>query len=126
MPGSRVRGNVELRGLRCAATQGDPPAETVLLVDVRIQIELERVAETDAFADVVDLADLARTVRLAVAARPRRLLETIAVHTLRQILATYASVLEVSLRVAKPEPAGLEAAEEAVEVRLGRQSTDHA
>jgi dihydroneopterin aldolase len=116
-----MRGGVELRGLRCAATQGDPPAETVLLVDVRIEIDLDRVAETDAFADVVDLAHLARTVRAAVAARPRRLLETIAVHAVREVLASYASVLEVSLRVAKPEPAGLDAAEEAVEVRLGRQ-----
>ena len=58
--------------------------------------------------------------RQSVAAQPRRLLETIAVHAARGVLARYAAVQEVRLRVVKPEPAGLDAAEESVELRLSR------
>ena len=112
--------HVALRGLRCSATQGDPPAATLLLVDVGIEIDLAAVAESDAFADVVNLADLAESVRQSVAARPYRLLETIAVHAARGVLARYATVHEVRLRVIKPEPVGLDAADESVEVRQVR------
>ncbi len=115
-----IPGRVALRGLRCSATQGDPPAATLLLVDVSIEIDLSAVAESDAYADVVDLSDLAESVRQAVAAQPRRLLETIAVHAAHGVLARYAAVQDVRLRVIKPEPAGLDAAEESVEVRLSR------
>ena len=123
MPSRHARGipgRVALRGLCCSATQGDPPVATLLLVDVSIEIDLAAVVESDAYADVVDLADLAATMRQAVAAQPRRLLETIAVHAVRAVLTRYAAVREVRLRVIKPEPAGLDAAEESVEVRLSR------
>jgi|SRR5579859_4612421 len=115
-----IPGRVALRGLRCSATQGDPPAATLLLVDVSIAIDLAAVMDSDAYADVVDLADLAAAVRQAVAAQPRRLLETIAVHTARGVLARYAAVHEVQLRIIKPEPTGLDAADESVEVRLAQ------
>jgi dihydroneopterin aldolase len=115
-----IPGRVALRGLRCCATQGDPPAATLLVVDVSIEIDLSAVVESDAYADVVDLADLAASVRQTVAAQPRRLLETIAVHAARGVLARYAAVHKVRLRVIKPEPSGLDAAEESVEVRLSR------
>jgi dihydroneopterin aldolase len=117
-----IPGRFALRGLRCSATQGDPPAATLLLVDVGIEIDLSAVVESDAYADVVDLTDLASSLRQAVAAQPRRLLETIAVHAARAVLARYAAVYDVRLRITKPEPAGLDAAEESVEVRLSRAS----
>jgi 7,8-dihydroneopterin aldolase/epimerase/oxygenase len=120
--GRGIPGRVALRGLHCSATQGDPPAATLLLVDVGIDIDLSAVVESDAYADVVDLADLAASVRQAVAAQPRRLLETIAVHAARAVLARYAAVHEVRLRITKPEPAGLDAAEESVQVRLSRET----
>ena len=119
-PARAMPGRVALRGLRCSATQGEPPAATLLLVDVSIEIDLSAVEQTDAYADVVDLSDLAVTMRQAVAAHPRRLLETIAVHAARGVLARYADVYDVRLRVVKPQPAGLDAAEESVEVRLSR------
>jgi dihydroneopterin aldolase len=117
-----VLGAVELRALRCAAVQGDPPSPTVLLVDVRIELDLSRVAESDAYADVVDLTDLAATVRQVLAERPRLLLETLAVHAAREVLRRFETVQTVTLRVIKPEPAGMDAAEESVEVRLAKQS----
>ena len=117
-----VMGSVELRGLRCAATQGNPPQATLLMVDVRIELDLGRVAETDAFEDVVDLAALADSVRASVAAQPRKLLETIAVAAAGDVLARYSIVQRVTFRLTKPEPAGLDAAEEAVELTLSRAS----
>jgi dihydroneopterin aldolase len=116
--GGGLPGRVALRALRCHATQGDPPSAVVLLVDVEIRLDLTAVANTDAYADVVDLADLALSVREAIAEKPRRLLESLAVHAARTVLQRYPNLYEVRLRVIKPEPAGLDAAEESAEVRL--------
>ena len=113
-------GRVGLRALRCDAMQGDPPAATQLVVDISIQFDLTAVAESDSYADVVDLIDLARVVRETIGAQPRLLLETLAVHTARAVLQRFASVRKVRLRIVKPEPHGLGAAEESVEVRLSQ------
>jgi dihydroneopterin aldolase len=106
-----VFGTVALRALRCAE----------LRVDVSVDLDLSRAAETDAYADTVDLSALADTIRGVMLGPPRVLLETLAVQAARRVLEQYPPVLEVRLRVAKPEPAGLDAAEEAVSVRLSRQ-----
>ena len=106
-----VPGRIELRGLRCS---------NGVLVDLSVGLDLSAVAESDAYADTVDLADLAATVRQAVAIPPRLLLETAAVHAARAVLQHYPMLDQVELRLAKPEPPGLEAAEEAVSVRLTR------
>ena len=113
-------GHIGLSGLRCRATQGDPPVPNQLSLDVTIQLDLTAVAESDAYADVVDLADLAAFVRESVGSQPRLLLETIAVHAARGVLQRYAEVSEVTVRVTKPEPAGLDAAAETVEIKLLR------
>jgi dihydroneopterin aldolase len=115
-----IPGRVALSGLRCSATQGDPPAATLLMLDVSVELDLSAVEQSDAYADVVDLADLAASLRQAVAAQPRRLLETIAVQAARAVLARYPAVQRVRLRVIKTEPAGLDAKEESVQVRLSR------
>jgi len=115
---SEVRGRVALTGLRCPATQGNPPESTLLLVDITIEVDLAAVATSDAFDDVVDLADLAAFVRRRVADHPRLLLETIAVHTARGVLDRYSMVERVQLRVLKPDPAGLDAESESVELAL--------
>ena len=85
-------GRVELRGLRCAGAHGAPPPATpiALLVDVSLRLDLSAVSISDAYADTVDLADLAACVRA------------------------------VDLRLTRAEPPGLDAAAEAVEVRLER------
>ena len=113
-----VLGGVALRGLRCTAVQGDPPSPTELLVDVRIELDLSRVADSDAYDDVVDLTALAATIRESIAARPRLLLETLAVHAARDVRRRFSEVQQVRLRVIKNEPAGMAASEESVEVNL--------
>ena len=118
MQSSQVRGRVALTGLRCPATQGNPPEATLLLVDITIELDLAAVATSDAFDDVVDLADLAAFVRERIAEQPRMLLETLAVHTARGVLGRYSMVERVQLRVVKPEPAGLDAQSESVELAI--------
>jgi dihydroneopterin aldolase len=122
---SSVPGRVELRGLRCQSQQldGDGAVSNQLLVaDVAIDLDLSAVAQSDSYADVVDLSDLAATLRETIANPPRLLLETTAVHAARQVLDQYPRVQGVRLRLAKPNPPGLDANEEAVEVRLTRGS----
>ncbi len=92
-------------------------------VDVAIVLDLSAVALSDAYADVVDLADLASTVREIVGGPPRLLLETVAVHAARRVLERYPLVRRVMLRLARPDPPGLDAAEEAVEVTLERDGS---
>ena len=77
-------------------------------------------SQSDSYADVVDLADLATAVREIVGGPPRLLLETVAVDVARLVLDRYPSVSRVTLRLAKPEPPGLDTAEEVVEVALDR------
>jgi dihydroneopterin aldolase len=113
-------GSLQLRGLRCPGLHGAPPTDVVFLADVTIDIDLEPVALSDSYADVVDLAALAACVRETVSAPPRLLLETVTVHAARLVLDRFPSVLKVRLRLAKTEPPGLDAAEEAVDVTLDR------
>lgn len=118
-----VPGRVTLGRLRCSGRHGGPragDADQLFFVDVSVELDLGPVARSDAYADVVDLADLATTVRQIVSGPPRLLLETVAVHAARLVLERYPRVSRVWLRLAKPEPAGLDAAEEAIEVTLDR------
>jgi dihydroneopterin aldolase len=118
--GHGLPGTVGLRGLRCLAQQGSPAAGTTLLVDVSIDIDLSAVATSDSYDDVVDLADLADFIRAAIKERTWVLLETIAVHAARGVLQRYSTVQQAHVRVVKPNPAGLDAAEESVHVSIAR------
>jgi dihydroneopterin aldolase len=118
-----VPGRVALSGLRCMGRHGDLEGrepERPFLVDVSIDVDLGPVSRSDSYDDVVDLIDLAATVREIVGGPPRLLLETVVVHAARAVLERYAVVSRVSLRLAKSDPPGLDAAEEVVEVSLDR------
>ncbi|GAC1325060.1 MAG: hypothetical protein NVSMB2_23480 [Chloroflexota bacterium] len=52
----------------------------------------------------------------------RTLLEAIAVDAARKVVETFSAAEDVDLTVRKPAPAGLDAAEERVQVRLARIS----
>jgi dihydroneopterin aldolase len=95
----------------------------MFLVDVSIELDLAAVLVSDSYADVVDLADLAATVRDVVGGTPRMLLETVAVQAAQRVMQQFPRVRQVRLRLAKPDPPGLDAHEEAVEVALDRTST---
>src|SRR5207248_4885176 len=118
-----VPGQVMLHGLRCSGRHGDLAAtalERPFLVDVALDVDLGPVAQSDSYDDVVDLADLALAVREVIGGPARLLLETVAVDVARRVLKRYPSVSRVSLRLAKPDPPDLDAAEEVVELVLDR------
>ncbi len=118
-------GTVELRGLRCYGRHGNPEGDETpraFVVDVGIEVDLEAVSMSDSYDDVVDLAALATTLRDVVGGAPRQLLETVAVRAAQRVLEDYAMVQRVSLRLARPDPPGLDALEEAVQVVLPREA----
>ena len=115
-------GWVELQGLRCWGRHGVYPeeraTERLFLVDVAVRTELGRAASSDDLSDALDLADLAQTVQEIVGGPQRKLLESLAVAAATAVLQRFAQAVEVKVRVRKPDPPGLEAAEEAVSVEL--------
>jgi len=69
-------------------------------------------------AAALDIAELASCVRDEVARRPRVLLERVAADIARAVIERFERVAEVRVKIEKPEPDGLDAAAEAVEVSL--------
>jgi dihydroneopterin aldolase len=119
-----VTGRLEIRGLRCRGRHGSSAerreVEAVFLVDLRVGLDLEPAARSDDLAGAVDLAELAATVREVVGGESRVLLETVAVAIAHAVLGRFPALEEVRVRMRVSEPPGLDAAEELVEVTLGR------
>jgi len=117
-------GRVLIRGLRCRGRQGTTPAEQQqahdYLVDVAVSVDIEKAVEQDDLAAALDISEVASCVRDEVARRPRVLVERIAADVARALLARFGEIDEVSVKVEKPEPAGLDAAAEAVELTITR------
>jgi dihydroneopterin aldolase len=119
-----LMGWLHLRGLRCVgrhgAYGGEQENERVFLVDVAVRLDIRAAAEEDSLSSALDLAALGAAVREVVAGRPRTLIEAVAVDVARDVLRRFPAAHEVRVRLAKPDPPGLGATEEAVEVALGR------
>lgn len=67
-----------------------------------------------------DLAILTRSARDSVAARSRKLLERVAADIASAAFDELAGLDELTVRVAKPDPPGLDASSEAVAISFGR------
>lgn len=117
-------GWLEVRGLRCPGRHGASPDEQtgqrLFLVDVVVRADVHAAAESDRLEDALDIAALVAAVREVVGGPPRVLLERVALDVARAILQRFPEAETVRVRLAKPDPPGLDAAEEAVELRLGR------
>ena len=115
---------MEIRSLRCRGRQGTTPEERALeheyLVDVVIRTDLAEAVRADDLASALDISVLAKVVREAVAERPRTLVERITFDVARSVLAHFPAVSEARVRVLKPDPDGLDAEAEAVELVLRR------
>src|SRR5205823_11599623 len=125
MPASgELPGRILIRGLRCRGRQGTTPTEQQqahdYLVDVSLSVDIAEAVERDDLAAALDIAEVALCVREEVARRPRVLVERITADVARALLARFERVSEVTVKVEKPEPAGLDAAAEAVELTLAR------
>jgi dihydroneopterin aldolase len=119
-----VEGTIEIRALRCRGRQGttadERAREQSYLVDVVVRTDLADAVRADDLASALDISALARVVRESVAERPRALVERITFDVARTVLARFPEVSEARVRVLKPEPDGLDAGAEAVELVLRR------
>src|SRR5438046_2983999 len=117
-------GRIEIRGLRCRGRQGPTPADQQqahdYLVDVALSVDIAGAVATDDLAAALDISEVAACVRAEVARRPRALLERMATDVARALLDRFKRVTEVRVKVEKPEPDGLDAAAEAVELTIAR------
>src|SRR5437867_1383861 len=118
-------GRIEIRGLRCRGRQGITPADQQqahdYLVDVSLSVDIAEAVAKDELAAALDISEVAACVREEVAHRPRVLVERITADVARALLARFERVSEVTVRVEKPNPAGLDAAAEAAELTLARE-----
>lgn len=121
---NELPGRVFIRGLRCRGRQGPTPAEQQqahdYLVDVTLSVDIADAANRDELAAALDIAEVASCVRDEVARRPRALLERMTSDVARALLGRFDRVTEVRVKVEKPEPDGLDAAAEAVELTISR------
>lgn len=115
-----------MRGLRCRGRHGAYPGEQdaprTFLVDLAVEADLAPAVAQDRLDAALDLAALAATAREVVAGPPRTLLESVAVAIANAILERFPAALEARVRLVKPDPPGLDAADEAVELALRRDA----
>src|SRR5437588_1472527 len=121
---SELPGRILIRGLRCRGRQGPTPTDQHqahdYLVDVALSVDIANAVAKDDLAAALDISEVAACVCEEVARRPRALVERITADVARALLARFERVFEVTVKVEKPEPAGLDAAAEAVELTIAR------
>jgi dihydroneopterin aldolase len=117
-------GRVIIRGLRCRGRQGPTPADQQqahdYLVDLALSMDIAEAVIRDELAAALDIAEVAAVVRDEVARLPRALLERMTSDVARALLQRFDRVTEVRVKVEKPEPEGLDALSEAVELTISR------
>lgn len=117
-------GRIIIRGLRCRGRQGPTSADQEhaqdYLVDLELALDVADAAGQDDLAAALDIAKVASIVRDEVARRPRVLLERMTADVAHVLLEQFDQVTEVRVKVEKPEPRGLDAAAEAVELTILR------
>jgi dihydroneopterin aldolase len=121
---NEMPGRVIIRGLRCRGRQGPTLADQEqahdYLVDVALAVDLADAVVRDDLAAALDIAEVATCVREEVARRPRALLERMTADVASALLRRFDRVTEVRVKVEKPEPDGLDALSEAVELTVSR------
>ena len=125
MPRSgQLPGRIIIRGLRCRGRQGTTPAEQQqahdYLVDVELSADITDAVAKDDLAVALDISNVAACVREEMARRPRALLERMTSDVAEALLERFGQIAEVRVKVEKPEPAGLDAAAEAVDITIAR------
>ena len=117
-------GRILIRGLRCRGQQGPTPTDQQqahdYLVDVTLSVDIADAVARDDLAAALDISSVAACVREEVARQPRVLVERITSDVARALLERFSRVTEVRVKVEKPEPDGLDAAAEAVELTIAR------
>jgi 7,8-dihydroneopterin aldolase/epimerase/oxygenase len=120
-----VSGVIELRGLRVRGRHGVYDFEREqgqdFLIDVRLEMDLDRAAATDDVADTVHYGELAERLVAVAAGEPVNLIETLAAR-LADVCLADARVAAATVTVHKPQaPIPHEFADVAVTVRRTRR-----
>lgn len=115
---------ISLVGLRVEGRHGVTPDERShpqpFLVDIEARADLSGAAASDALADTVDYADLARRVHAAVAGESCHLLESLAARVVEVVLEDR-RVVEAMVTIHKPEaPLPVDVADVSVTLRRTR------
>ncbi len=110
----RAREQMVIASLRCAGRHGVYPGERETVRTFLVELSLDGALGAD------DVERVAETARYAVAARSHALLESVADDVAAAVLAGSAHVTAVRVRVAKPDPPGLDAECEAVSLTRAR------
>jgi dihydroneopterin aldolase len=101
-----ARDRIELRGLRVRGHHGVLPEERrdgqEFVVDVLLEVDTRRAAETDDLTDTVDYADLAARLAAVIAGEPVALIETLAAR-LAAVALHSDDVAAVEVTVHKPQ-----------------------
>ena len=121
---SELPGRILIRGLRCRGRQGTTPTEQQqahdYLVDVELWVDVADAVAQDDLAAALDISAVAASVREEIARRPRALLERMTADVAEALLERFDQITAVRVKVEQPEPAGLDAAAEAVELTIAR------
>jgi dihydroneopterin aldolase len=121
---SELPGRIIIRGLRCRGRQGITPADQQqahdYLVDIAVSVDIADAVAKDDLAAALDISELAVCLREEVGRRPRALLERMTADVAHALLQRFPRVTEVTVKIEKPDPEGLDAAAEAVELTIAR------
>ncbi|MFZ0323305.1 MAG: dihydroneopterin aldolase [Actinomycetes bacterium] len=117
--------HIQVVGIRAFGHHGVLPAERrdgqEFVVDLDLELDLARAAQSDDLADTVDYATLATRVVGVVSSDPVDLIETLA-DRLASMVLTEAQVDAVTVTVHKPHaPVGVPFADVAVSLRRSRR-----
>lgn len=97
-----------LNKLEFYAYHGVFPEENKLgqrfFVDLILEADLKRAAETDHINETVDYGELYEVVRQVVEGSPRRLVEKVTDEIASAILSTFSIVKTCTVKVTKPDP----------------------
>jgi 7,8-dihydroneopterin aldolase/epimerase/oxygenase len=126
-PGAIRRGKIFIEGLRLHAFHGHFPHERehgqMFEIDLELVLDLNAAATGDSLAATVDYGEAVATASRVFCGPPRALVEAAALDVAHALIAAFARLEAVLVRVAKlapPIPAPLRAAGVEIEVHRGQ------
>lgn len=73
-------------------------------IDVELYLPLKQACETDDLNATVNYAEVYATIKSVVEGKPSKLIEALAERVASEVLHTYTSIKEITVRVLKPNP----------------------
>ncbi|MFD2671509.1 dihydroneopterin aldolase [Marinicrinis sediminis] len=99
---------ISLSGMQFYGYHGVFPEENKLgqryRVDAELYMDLQASGQSDRLEDTVNYATIVDTIRGIVEGKPYQLIEAVAEHIARAVLAEYDQVQALTVRVIKPNP----------------------